>query len=348
VYLETVPLRVQGRAFLTGYRDRCRTTRQTLAEADWSSFDRCAHQVERYLMDAFSSHHPGVALFVIGDDLSVVRLPEAPREAVMWNDQAEIGPLQALLSDNERMAVVLFDAQHTRLFTIFLGQIETQRSFEDAVPAKQSTGGWFALEQAHFERHRLDHLRRHAQRTVRELMDVLRQRSFDRLLLGGPEESLGALRRQLSRPLELRLSGTIGVEMFATDADVLRASLAAAENLKRDEQQRIVDELLESPTAARVVLGVSSTLSALADASVYLLILCDDFTKPGGVCGACDRLVDQAQRCPACGVELAPLGSLREAMIRRALAQGAKVTAVGGLAGDRLRRRGGVGAWTRF
>jgi peptide subunit release factor 1 (eRF1) len=304
--------------------------------------------VERYLMDDFTSHHPGVALFVDGGDMMMVRLPEAPPDAVIWNKEAEVAPLQTVLDNNERMAVVLFDTHRTRLLTIVLGQIETERSFEDRVPAKQATGGWFALEQARFERHRLDHLRRHAQRTVRELMHMLRERSFDRLLLAGPEESLTVLRRQLSRPLELRLSGTIGVEISASDPDVLKASLAAAEDLERQEEQRIVDELLESPTAARVVLGVSSTLSALAESSVYLLILCEDFAEPGGVCRACDRLVEHAQQCPACGGQLTPLASLREAMVRQALAQGARATTVAGPACDRLRTRGGVGAWTRF
>jgi peptide subunit release factor 1 (eRF1) len=324
------------------------TTRQTLAEADRGAFEECVRRAERYLVEDFTIHQPGVAVFVEGGQVMVVRLPEAPPDLVVWNEQAEIAPLQTMLDNNERMAVVLFDAHRTRLFTIFLGQIETRSSFEDAVPGKQATGGWFALEQTRFERHRLDHLRRHAQRTVREVMGVLRARSFDRLLLAGPEESLSVLRRQLSRPLELRLSGTIGVEISATDADVLRASLATAENLERQEEQRIVDELLESATAARVVLGVSSTLSALADASVHLLVLCEDFAEWGATCGACDRLVPGGQRCPACGSALAPLASLREAMIRRALAQGARVTTVAGPAADRLRAHGSVGAWTRL
>jgi hypothetical protein len=179
-------------------------------------------------------------------------------------------------------------------------------------------------------------------------MEALRQRSFDRLLLAGPEESLSVLRRELPRPLALRLRGTIGIDMNASDAEVLKASLAAAENVEHQEEQRIVDELLESPTAARVVLGVSSTLSALADASVHLLILCENFADSGGVCRACERLLEDGQRCPACGGPVTPLASLREGMIRQALAQGAGVTTVAGPAGDRLRTRGGVGAWTRF
>jgi hypothetical protein len=144
------------------------------------------------------------------------------------------------------------------------------------------------------------------------------------------------------------LSGTIGIDVNATDADVLKASLAAAEDLERQEEERILDELLESATAARVVLGVSSTLSALADASVHLLVLCADFAESGAICGDCDRLVQNGPRCPGCGGALAPLASLREAMIRQALAQGASVTTVGGPAAARLREHGSVGGWTRF
>jgi peptide subunit release factor 1 (eRF1) len=348
VYLETTPSRLQGRAYLLAFRDGCRATRQALADADRNVFEDCVRRVERYLMEDFTVHQPGVALFVEVGQLMVVRLPEAPADSVTWSEQAEIAPLQTMLDNNERMAVVLFDTQRTRLFTIFLGQIEAQCSFEDAVPGKQATGGWFALEQTRFERHRLDRLRLHAKRTVHELMDVLRDRSFDRLLLAGPEESLAILRSQLSRPLELRLSGTVAVDMSATDTDVLKASLAEAESLERQEEQKIVRELLESATAACVVLGVSSTLSALADSSVHLLVLSEDFFESGSVCGACDRLMQDGPRCPACGAALVPLASLREAMIRQALAQGARVTTVAGPAADLLRARGGVGAWTRF
>jgi peptide subunit release factor 1 (eRF1) len=348
VYLETTPSRLRSRAHLVAFRDCSRATRQALANTDKSAFEECVRRAERYLTDDLTPHQAGVALFVDGGEVIVVRLPEAPPDTASWSEDAEIAPLQAMLDNNERMAVVLFDAQRTRLFTIFLGEIETQCSFGDPVPGKQATGGWFALEQARFERHRLDHLRKHAQRTVRELMDVLRHRSFDRLLLAGPDEPLAVLRRQLSRPLELRLSGTVGLDMSAADADVLKVSLATAENLERQEEQDLVNELLESATAACVVLGVPSTLSALADASVHLLVMCEDFAESGAVCGVCERLVQNGSRCPACGGTLAPLASLREAMIRQALAQGARVTTVAGAAARLLRGHGSVAAWTRF
>jgi peptide subunit release factor 1 (eRF1) len=335
-------------AYSVAFRAACRTARQTLTDADTSAFDECARRVEHYLTEGFAPPRHGVALFVNGAETVVAQLPEAPLEAVIWRDEAEIAPLQRMLDNNERIAVALFDTQRTRLFTIFLGEIETQHAFEDAVPSKQATGGWFALEQARFERHRLDHLRRHAQRTVRELMDLLRSRSFDRLLLAGPEEVLVVLRRELSRPLEIRLSGTLAIEVTATDAEVLKASLAAAEGIKRQEEQRIVAELLESATAAHVALGTSSSLDALADGSVHLLVLSEDFNDSGAVCTGCDRLALGGQHCPACGAPMTSISNLREAIVRHALAQGARVEIVAGPAAKQLRESGSIGGWTRF
>jgi hypothetical protein len=350
VYLDTSPPRIRGEAYLLSFRDGCRALRATDAAEDEDAFDAAREHAERYLVDQFVPHSPGLALFASGgsDDIMVVPLPAAPADDIIWSERPSITPLEAMLDEYERLAVVLFDAERVRLFTVFLGAIETHQQFVDAVPGKQATGGWFGLEQTGFARHREDHLRRHAERTVRALMLLLRKHSFDRVLLAGPDEALAVLKRELPRPLRARLAGTLDVPLFASDADVLKATIRAAEAIERRTEVDLVEELLEDATTRHVVVGLAGTLNALADGRVHLLLIAEHFDAPGSLCPKCGRLVPDEHLCPACGEVTQPSARLHEAIVEQTLAQGAKIETVSGAAAARLEEHGGVGAWTRF
>ncbi len=351
VYLDTSPLRIDGQKYVLTYRDGVRSIRPRLAPEETEAFEAAAAEVDHYVTHEFTPNGRGLALFASAspDRLVVVPLPQSPpAEHVAWEDRPEIGPLQAMLDEYERIAVALFDTERARLFTVFLGQIETQQNLQSEVPGKQATGGWFGLQQTSFSRHREDHLRRHAQLTARALMTMLRKHAFDRLLIGGPDEAVAVFRRQLPRPLRGRLAGTLEIELFASDAQVLEATLRAAEVIERQNEQRLVNELLESASATRVVLGVPGTLDALAEGRVHLLVLADNFAESGAQCSRCGRLVTDAHDCPGCGTPTIPVINLREAVLQQALAEGARVESVAGVAAARLTEYGGIGAWSRF
>jgi hypothetical protein len=350
VYLDSSPPRIRGEAYLLSFRDRCRALRSSIPAEDADAFEAAQAHAERYLVDQFEAHSPGLAVFSAGgaEDIVVVPLPAAPVEHVVWSERPSIAPLEAMLDEYERLAVVLFDAEGARLFTVFLGAIETQQRFVDAVPGKQATGGWFGLEQTGFARHREDHLRRHAERTVRALMLLLRKHSFDRVLLAGPDEALAVLKRELPRPLRTRLAGTVDVPLYASNAEVLQATVRAAETIERRTEEGLVDELLEDAATRHVVVGLAGTLNALADGRVHQLLIAEHFDGPGSLCTDCGRLLPDEHVCPACGGVTQPSASLHEAIVEQSLNQGAKIETVSGAAAARLEEYGGVGAWTRF
>ena len=283
VYLDTSPPRIRGQAYLLSFRDGCRAVRATVATEDEDAFEAARVRAEAYLVDQFVPKNHGLALFATSgsEDIMVVPLPAAPADDIIWSERASIAPLEAMLDEYERLAVVLFDAEQARLFTVFLGAIESHQQFLDAVPGKQATGGWFGLEQTGFARHREDHLRRHAERTVRALMLLLRKHAFDRVLLAGPDEALAVLKRELPRPLRARLAGTLDLPLFASDADVLKATMRAAEAIERRTEEHLVEELLEDAATPHVVVGLAGTLNALADGRVHLLLIARDFDAPG-------------------------------------------------------------------
>ena len=348
VYLDTSPARMAGQAYLLTYRDAIRALRATLDAGEQALFETAVGQAEAYLSSAPVARHHGMAVFASGGEgyLYAVGLPDAPTERVDWDQQPRITPLESIVDDSERIAVVLFDSERARMFSIFMGSIEVEQQFRDDVPAKQATGGWYSLAQTNMARHREDHVRRHAERTVRALMRLLRERSFDRLLIAGPDEALTVLRRELPRPLRSRLAGELQLEVFASDAQVLAATRGAAERLERESEKHIVDELMAD--GAHAVLGLDATLAALGDGRIHLLVLANTWHAPGARCSACGRLTGYVHQCPACGSATILLTDLREAAVAEAHSRGGRVEFVSGAADRRLEDHGGIGAWTRF
>ena len=349
-FVITSPNRVLGRGYLLSYRNACKELQATLPPSELDAFHSVAARVERYLTDGFTPSAEGLALFASGPDyLSAIPLPYPPTEHVAWGARAEIGPLVAALDEYERIGVALFDKERARLFTVFLGEIEEQQTIEDEVPGKQATGGWFALAQTRYARHHEEHVRRHVDRTIGALMSLQRAHPFDRLLLAGPDEALATLRHHLPRPLRARLGGTLTLELFASDADVVRAVRAAAERIERQREMDTVTELLDAAVGSRhVVLGVEDTLAALNEGRAHVLVVDGAFGAAGRECGACARLVADGDPCPACGQAAERLDGLGEAVIEHALAQGARIEQVSGEAAGRLREYGGLAAWTRY
>jgi peptide chain release factor subunit 1 len=350
VYLDTSPARVIGQEHVLFLRDAYKAIQATLPPEEVEAFAAAAEQIARHLSSDVPATHPGLALFATTEPsyFRSVPLPAAPREEVVWDKRAHIAPLQAVLDDFERFAVVLFDKERARLFTIYLGEIETEVAVDDHVPGKQATGGWYGLAQARYARHHEDHVRRHVQHTIATLMVLLRGRPFDRLFLAGPDEALSLLRREIPRPLRARFAGEIRLELFASSADVLHAALGAARVAERRAEEAAVTELVEHEGRRFAVLGIGPTLEAISTGRVHNLVIADAYQGPGGECERCSQLTAEGVACPLCGGPTQAVVDLRERTVERALDQGAVVETVSGDAAAELMTRGGMGAWVRY
>lgn len=347
-YLDTSPVRTDKQAYLIAFRDGCKTIRADLDAREQAAFEQAVRQAERTLASTILAGHAGLAVFTSGanDYNFAVPLPRRVTDEVAWGSRPLIGPLDEVLVECQRVAVALFDKERTRILSIFFGEIEEKHTIVDDVPGKQATGGWFALAQSRYARHHEDHVLRHAKRTIRELTALHQERPFDRLLLGGPAEATALLRQHLPRPLRARLAGTLSVELFASDAVVLRAALAAADLIERREEQEAVEELLDAATTPHTTLGLRQTLEALYERRIHRLFVADSFGGTGGECPACGRLVPGPERCPLCGTPTQALGDLRERIVDLTEHQGAHVEFVSGPAATLLAAYDGIGAWT--
>ena len=352
VYLDTSPGRVMGKAFLVAFHDACVHFRAKINFAnaeDCRRFEAATATVKDFLAAPPHLDSPGLAIFVAVDDSTfmVTQFPQRTEDHVLWGIEPSLDLLEEALDEFERFAVLLFDKEHSRLFAIFLGKIEKKYDFKDYVQGKQATGGWYGLSQKRYERHHDAQVLRHAKRTIRTAMDLLRDKPFDRLLIGGPDEAVSLLIDRLPKPLRNRLAGTIRVELFARDAEVLAAALVAIEVEERTQELSEVESLIEHVSTPHVVMGLEPVLSALNEGRVHRLFLANDLAVNGYRCEICGRLTARSERCPSCGGTIKPINDLREHAVELAVAQGARLEFVEGIASELLIARGGLGARTR-
>jgi peptide chain release factor subunit 1 len=350
VYLDTTPERIAGEAYLLAFRDGCRALRGTTPEAQSRALEAAIEQAERYLTESSISGRPGLALFASGLDayFYAAGLPAAPGDELAWDSMPELAPLYAILDDYQRCAVVLFDTEQARLFTIYLGEIEDRRVIRDFVPGAQSTGGWFALAQTRYARHREQFVRRHVDHTTAALMAMLRAHPFDRLFLAGPPEPVALLQQRLPRPLRNRLAGRLSLELIASDADVLRVALEAADAVERQASEAALQELLGGAGEGRASLGPAGTLDALAEGRVRQLFVSASFMRPGWFCARCKHLYLEGATCPLCGAAMEAVADLRERAMALARTQDADVSVLTGPASTLLMEVDGMSAWLRF
>jgi protein required for attachment to host cells len=344
--LDTSPQRVPEKEYLIGLRDAIRRLRAEIPSDQAAAFDRAAEKAER-LATAATPGRQGIVVYASdGPDPGVsVQVPVSVYDTARWGPAPDLQPLREASDERQRIAVLLFDSKQTRLFTIHLGAIEEHREADGDVPPRHAGGGWFALSQKRWDRHREQELQRHARSAVAMLERALRRHPFERLFIGGPPDAVSALRHQLPNALERRVVGTLSLEMLATPAQVLEAALEAAETAERAQEVALVQRLLDQRTATNVVIGLDSMLQALNDGRVNRLLVTDFRGVAGCECPACGRLTAGGSICPQCGAELTPVPDLRSAAVEAAIAQGARVDFLHGDAAVMLNEHGVAGAW---
>jgi peptide subunit release factor 1 (eRF1) len=275
-------------------------------------------------------------------------LPGRVQDHLAFESRPDIAPLLELEDEYERYAVALVDKAKARLFTVFQGEIEESEALEDFVPPKHDQGG---LSQANFQRHHEAHVYRQIKDVAQALARLFRRRSFDRLILAGPEEPTSELRRLLPRALAGRLVAVIPAEPFATPAEILEKTLEVERRVEREVESRLLDELLERAGAGgRASCGLASTLEALWLGDVQTLVVAEGHQVVGSECSNCGRLEPGSiATCPACKAAMRAVHDLLHRAMARTLEQAGRVEVVHGDAARRLMGAGdGVAALLRY
>jgi peptide subunit release factor 1 (eRF1) len=351
VYLDVDQSRAVNlnRGFVAPLKARVRTLEHGLADETRDALRADAERVVRFLRD-YAPHARTLVAFA--DDSAgffwTGELGVALPTDVRWEPVAWVRPLLEALDEHERHAVVLADKTRARIFTVFLGEIEEERTaFAAAETRRKNASGTDHLRsQMHFQRRDEMHVQWHLREVADIVEDMARTRAFDRLILAGPVEATTELARILPRPLAGRVVATLRLPADAPADAVLRETLAAATRAEREAEQRRVADVFE-----RGALGLDATLLALQEGRVRTLLHAAGFESRGGECPRCGALSPDGgggAPCRYCATQLVPLDDLVGRVVARADAAGAEVDVVHGDAASRLLDAGGIGAILRY
>jgi len=349
LYLDTDPTRQVQRSYLTLFEDMLKEAHEQLEKPARRELLQEAAQVQTWL-EQQPPQGKGLAVFSCAPRglWQTHFLPVRVRDLLVFEPKPDVAALVEFLDECERYAVALVDKPHARLFTVFAGEIEEIRAFEDLVPPKQARAGF---NEANLQRHHETHVLWHLKRVVSNLADLVRRREFDRLILAGPEEPVSELRRMLPHALARRLVAVIPAEMAASDAEILAKTLEVERHIEAEAEQRLLNEVIDmARTGGRATIGIAPTLTAIWVGDVQTLLVADDVHGNGSECPNCGRLEPgTVATCPNCGAAMQPLHDLFHRVMGRTLDQSGRVEVVHGDARERLLADGGgLGAMLRY
>lgn len=371
-YLNTDRATPEGEKYLASFRmliHQGEALLRPLGERGEDARDRLEEAVREFLafLDTEVAPHPtvrGVAVFISlappakHDPRSPVftafTLPRPVRTQARMDHRPYIRPLLFLLDQYERVGVIVADRNHARIFTLFLGEIETIRRRVADTPRRHHQGGW---KQMLFQRDVDNHVKAHIRATVREAVNIFGGSPLKRIIFGGSEETLAVLSAELPQHMQPLIAGTFLAETHASDTELAVKALAlaaAAEGKEEAERvQELVDHLAHRPSFVRgphhlaAVSGVRDTVRAVAERRARRVLLSRGLRAPGSVCDNCGALsLETRGVCPSCAFALRPVGDVLEHAVERAVEQDAEVEFV--TEHPSLTAMGGAGALLRF
>jgi len=267
-----------GQALHHGYvpalMDILRDAREAAAsDAERERIEAESERVLRYVREEYTPAGRTLVLFASGprDLLEPLRIQLALPALARFRAKPFLAPLDAAMEDEPRVAVAVVDERQARIFVTFLGELESRQKMADAVPGLQRQGGWSAFK---YERDRLHHIEEHFRHVAGVLVEQHRRLPFKRLVLGGTDENVEAMRDALPEDLRRAVAGTFPAEMFATDSDLVQAAIPIAEAAERAEEVALATEVRDRAMAGGpAALGWEETLQTLAEGRVHGLAL---------------------------------------------------------------------------
>jgi peptide chain release factor subunit 1 len=285
-----------------------------------------------------------VAVYACGpaDLLEVVRLRRPVASAVVLERTPHVEPLVAD-ADAERWCVLLVNRRNARFFIGDGGGLDETDRVQDDVHSQHDQGGWSqARYQRGVEKEKDDHLVHVAD----VAFAAYKQRGFERLLIGAPDELVRELEAKLHRYLRERIAGRLHLDVENSSIDDVRTAAAAAiEDWSRRCEREALDRLVEAVgRGGRGAGGLADVLQALDDARVEILLVADGYRSAGGR----DRdtgMLYAGDHGPD-GQALERCDDIVEPAIEKAIEQSAKVIKV--RHHDDLGPLGGIGAVLRY
>jgi peptide chain release factor subunit 1 len=277
------------------------------------------------------------------DLLEVVALHTPLESRVVVDRTPAVEPLVAE-ADGERWVVALVNRRNARIFRGAGGEVAETDRIQDLVFSQHDQGGWSQSRyQRGIEKEKDDHL----DHVATLLFDIFKEEGFDRLLVGAPEELVGAFEDRLHPYLRERCVGRLHLDVENTSTDDVRSAVAQAlDGYQARQEREALDRLIEGVgRSTRAAAGLADVLAALNEARVDTLLVAETFHAPGMRDADLGLLYATGDGVPE-GERVEHVEDVVEPAVEKAIEQSARVLRVSHY--EDLGPLGGIGAVLRY
>jgi len=323
------------------------TLRGLLRQAGDKAASEDTQAIERFFDFEYDGSARGVIIFTCQQRglWKVFQLAVPVEDRVVVARRPYVTPLQDVLDEYARYAVVLVDKEGARLFMFNLGELQEAEGTLGDETKKHRQGGRAAAR-----------LQRKANeialQNLREAADFTRafceQNHCERLIIGGTDENIALFRGLLPKNLQDKIVGQTPMDMWAGEVEVRDKTLQIIRAHQHAEEDALVERMITAAAKGEAgAIGLADTLDALQQERVHILLVGEGFEAAGARCTNCGYLSpDLTTTCRYCHSPMRPNDHIVDAAVRRAIERGVPVRIVVGNAA--LARAGNIGAILRY
>src|SRR5215216_244805 len=257
--------------------------------------------------------------------LEVVALREPVESRVVLDDAPFVEPL-VYAGATDRWCLVLCNRRVARLFAGPGDELKETDRIEDDVHSRHDQGGW---SQARYQRGIDKEAQDHLLHTAKVTFELFKSRGFDRLLVGGPDETIVDFEAKLHPYLKERLVGRVSCDVENSTVDHVRS--CAGEKIvefARGREREALDRLAQGVGSGdRGAAGLAAVLAAVNEARVEVLLVARGLSAAGVCDPATGLLYARVEDVPD-GATATPVVDIVEKAIEKAIEQSADVMGI--------------------
>jgi len=320
LYLRLMPEDRVDRKYLLNFKNMVREQKEYLSKRNlekevMESLNEDFSKMESYLSESDNLKGArGIAIFSSSARglFEVIKLPYVYRNRLMVSPDPMIREIAAIDEELGRVGVLLIDRKHIKFYIMdmegiyelvdFLEPLATRsHKFHSGggllkgaegvmrytMPARagapnmvqHSFGEYRFHMRIREEKHRLFKIANDA------LMEAWKEHKFDKLVIGSDREDIKEIENHLHPYLLSRLMGYVRANPSEiTEKDLMSLVIDLLWQKDREQEKELIKELEELKGKGLAVNGTSQVLEQLAIGNVKILLVPENFEKPGYLC----------------------------------------------------------------
>ncbi len=381
LYLRLMPEDRVDRKYLLNFKNMVREQKEYLSKRNlekevMESLNEDFSKMESYLSESDNLKGArGIAIFSSSARglFEVIKLPYVYRNRLMVSPDPMIREIAAIDEELGRVGILLIDRKHIKFYIMdmegiyelvdFLEPLATRsHKFHSGggllkgaegvmrytMPARagapnmvqHSFGEYRFHMRIREEKHRLFKIANDA------LMEAWKEHKFDKLVIGSDREDIKEIENHLHPYLLSRLMGYVRANPSEiTEKDLMSLVIDLLWQKDREQEKELIKELEELKGKGLAVNGTSQVLEQLAIGNVKILLVPENFEKPGYLCSK-SHLPMLKPECPIEGEVAYEVPDIVDEAIELALEEKALVEVI--IDPEMQKKIDGLAAFLRF